>query len=77
MIKKFEDIIKEFEKLGYSCDYFSNSHSFGLQISRDGDGWVIDSINVDYRHKFIRFDGTFDKEELSLIKKLIEKLEEK
>ena len=77
MIKKFEDIIKEFEGLGYSYNYFPNSHVFELIKSRDDDGWVIDSLNVDYIHKFIRFDGSFDKQELNLIKKLIEKLESK
>ena len=77
MIKKFEDIINEFQKLGYIYHYFPNSHIFKLLNPKDDDGWVIDSINIDYKNNFIRFNGAFGKKELDLIKKIIERLEKK
>ena len=77
MIKKFEDIISEFGKLGYNYHYHSNSHSFRLLKLIDGAGYVMNNLYIDYRKKHIVLDGGFGKEELNLIKKLIEKLEEK
>ncbi len=77
MIEDFMDIIKEFERLGYSYNYFPESNDFDLFKSRDDDGLIMVMIDVYTRNKSIRLDGCFDKEELNLIKKLIEKLEEK
>ncbi len=77
MIKKFEDIINEFKELGYSYDYLPNSHVFHLSKSIDEDGYCIKFIHIHYREKYIHFDGGFVLEDLILIKKLIEKLEEK
>ena len=77
MIKKFENIINDFKEEGYICDYFPGLHSFILEKTTDQLGWSINSISVDYRHKNIRFDGYFNKNDLNLVKRLIECLEEK
>ncbi len=77
MVKEFEDIIKEFKKLGYDCDYYPSSHLFQLCNSVSGDGFLIKYIHIYYRRKYIRIDGGFDAKELNLIKKIVERLEEK
>ena len=65
MIEKYEEIINEFQKLGYEYSYYPNSHNIPLVLKIDNE--TIKYIHVFYKYKSIILNGAFDKEELILI----------